>query len=72
MNPWPKRIENTLIFVAHIALILWIKYVLYDLQSYETEIVFYHFLGLSLAGAGLIIGSAKIIARRTRIEQNQN
>lgn len=52
------RFQQLLILLLHLALLYWIFYTLSEAGAMPVSHVFYHFFGLSLAGALLIRGSA--------------
>ncbi|MGB0454333.1 MAG: hypothetical protein ACPGJV_11535 [Bacteriovoracaceae bacterium] len=59
LNKFSYRLQQVFIFVLHILLLYWIVYVLNNSSELSVTETFYHFTGLSFAGAGLIIGCAK-------------
>lgn len=60
MNKWINkqnyqyRFMQLIILVAHLALLKWILYTLSEGGVLPFQTLLYHFLGISLAGAGLI------------------
>lgn len=66
------RITQLLIFVAHIALLKWILYTLYEGGVLPFKTLMFHFLGISLAGALLIRVCAYIYKRQYLKELKKN
>ena len=58
------RITQFFILVAHIALLKWILYTLYEGGVLPFTTLMYHFTGISVAGGLLIFTCAQIYKRR--------
>jgi apolipoprotein N-acyltransferase len=56
-NIW-YRSQQFLIFVLHIILLYWMYFTLSHSGALTTAQVLYHFIGMSIMGAGLIRGTA--------------
>lgn len=52
------RLQQLFILLLHFALLYWILYTLSEAGTMPVEHVLYHFIGMSLAGAFLIRGTA--------------
>jgi hypothetical protein len=63
-----KIVEFSLLLTAHLALLKWIWYVLEEGGLMPMDEMFWHFLGLSLSGAGLIFICAMIGKARYKRE----
>jgi apolipoprotein N-acyltransferase len=63
------RFEQVLIVVAHLLLLKWIFYALYEGGQLDTTKLLLHFLGMALYGAGLIRVCAWL-AKRRFLKQN--
>lgn len=53
------RFQQVIITIIHLALLAWIIYILRESGRMKLELVILHFSGISAAGAGLIVGTAK-------------
>jgi len=53
------RFQQLILFILHIILLKWMYYSLSQTGSLPTEVVLYHFFGMSVYGALLIVGCAK-------------
>ncbi len=60
----PERIKQVLIFVAHIVLLKWILYTLYEGGVMDFWTLLFHFLGIAVYGALLIRICAYIYKRQ--------
>lgn len=56
-NFW-YRLQQLIILVLHLILLYWMYYTLTHSGIMTTAVVFYHFIGMSIMGAGLIRGTA--------------
>jgi len=65
------RLEQVLILVAHLALLKWILYVLYEGGTMSPTEILIHFVGMGAFGAALIRGTAYLGLRRHQKELNQ-
>ena len=68
LNIW----EFIVLLVAHLGLLRWILYVLDHGGVMSTKDIVLHFLGLSVAGGGLIILCALVAKRRYKREVMKN
>ena len=66
------RVVQFLILVAHIALLKWILYTLYEGGVLPFTTLMYHFTGISVAGGLLIFTCAQIYKRRYLKELERN
>jgi apolipoprotein N-acyltransferase len=62
MKSGNKYLDATII-VAHLLLLYWIFYVLYEAGTLDTTSLLLHFVGLALYGTFLIRGCAWIVKR---------
>ena len=53
------RLQQFILFILHLALLKWMYYSLSQTGSMPTDVVLYHFFGMSVYGALLIVGCAK-------------
>lgn len=67
MKRFIQGLEWSMIFIAHIALLKWILYVLKNTGHMTMDVVFYHFLGMSIAG-GLLIRTCAYLAKRRYLQ----
>lgn len=58
------RVTQLVIFIAHLILLKWILYTLYEGGVLPFQTLLYHFLGISVYGAFLIRTCAYIYKRR--------
>lgn len=66
------RFVQFFILVAHLVLLKWILYTLYEGGVLPFKALLYHFLGISLYGALLIRGCAFIYKRQYLKEQQKH
>lgn len=64
-----ELVEKFLIITAHLVLLKWIFYALYEGGTLETTQLLLHFFGMALYGAGLIRFCAWL-AKRKFLKQN--
>jgi hypothetical protein len=64
------RSEQVLIVVAHLILLKWIFYCLYEGGTMEVSKLMLHFTGMAIFGAVLIRGTAYLVQRRYMKENN--
>lgn len=69
---FPQRMMQLFIFVAHIVLLKWIIYTLYEGGVLPFKTLLYHFLGISVYGALLIRFCAFVYKRQYMKELQQN
>lgn len=62
--------EKIIIVVAHLALLKWIFFALYEGGTMDTTKMFFHFTGMAIYGALLIRGTAYLVQRRYMRENN--
>lgn len=67
-----QRMLQLFIFVAHIVLLKWIIYTLYEGGVLPFKALLYHFLGISVYGALLIRFCAYVYKRQYMKELQQN
>jgi apolipoprotein N-acyltransferase len=67
-----RRILQLVIFLAHIVLLLWILYTLYEGGILPFKTLLFHFLGISIYGALLIRTCAYIYKRQYEKELEKN
>lgn len=66
------RFTQLVILIAHIALLKWILYTLYEGGVLPFRTLMYHFIGISVAGAVLIRTCAYIYKRQYLKELEKN
>lgn len=66
------RVTQLLILIAHIALLKWILYTLYEGGVLPFTTLLFHFAGISVAGGLLIFTCAQIYKRRYLKELQKN
>jgi len=67
-----QRLVQLIILVAHLVLLQWILYTLYEGGVLPFSTLLYHFLGISIYGAVLIRTCAYIYKRQYLKEQEKN
>jgi apolipoprotein N-acyltransferase len=67
-----SRLTQIVIFIAHVVLLKWILYTLYEGGVLPFSTLLYHFLGISIYGAVLIRTCAYIYKRQYLKELEQS
>lgn len=62
--------EKVLIVIAHLLLLKWIFFALYESGTMEISKMMFHFVGMAIYGAILIRGTAYLVQRRYMKENN--
>jgi sugar phosphate permease len=55
---WFYRLQQLVILILHLVLLRWMFYALTETGVMTTQVVLFHFVGMSIYGAGLIRGCA--------------
>ena len=66
------RTQQIVIFVAHLALLKWIFFALYESGTLTTKAILFHFAGMAIFGASLIRISAFVAQRKYLKDRNKH